>query len=147
MSTRLQRIDKLIELAELELEQAGKTFVYMQNKLADEQGQVDALRQYQQEYAQKPTQAGLMNPIQLQTHNAFSDKLTQAIEAQSKQVEETEKMLELAQKEWSEKRINVKALQALYKRIQTNQQAKLDKQEQRLLDELSSQKYAVKRQK
>lgn len=146
MTSRLNRIQKIIELAELELEQASKTFVYMQNKLAEDQGQFASLKEYQREYAQKPSQAGTINPIQLQTHNAFSDKLSQAIVAQGNQVEESEKMLDLAQKNWNEKRIKVKALQALHTRIKNNHQAKLNKQEQQLLDELSSQKYATKTQ-
>jgi len=142
VSNRLKKIKKLIELAEMELDKAAQTFSYMQNKLSDAQSQFDSLKEYQQEYAKQPAQAGQISPIQLQTHNAFAEKLSQAVVAQQNQVEESEKMLELAQGNWTESRARVKALEALYKRIDSNELAKLNKQEQRMLDELSTQKYS-----
>lgn len=126
----------------MELDKAAQTFSYMQNKLSDAQSQFDSLKEYQQEYAKQPAQAGQISPIQLQTHNAFAEKLSQAVVAQQNQVEESEKMLELAQGNWTESRARVKALEALYKRIDSNELAKLNKQEQRMLDELSTQKYS-----
>lgn len=145
MSNRLQRIQKLIELAEVELDQAAKTYSYMQNKLTDAQTQLASLEEYQDEYAKKPSSMARISPIQLQTHNAFADKLVQALVAQNKQVEESEKMLELAQQNWVEKRSRVKALEALFKRIKSNETAKLNKQEQHMLDELATQKHIQKK--
>jgi len=145
VSNRLQRIQKLIELAEVELDQAAQTYSYMQNKLADAQSQLTSLKEYQDEYAKKPSSVTHISPIQLQTHNAFADKLIQALVAQKNQVEESEKMLELAQQNWIEKRSRVKALEALFKRIKSNEQVKLNKQEQRMLDELATQKHIQKK--
>lgn len=141
MSDRLQRIQKLIELAEIDLDKAAQTFAYMQNKLAEVQSQLESLHQYQSEYAKQPSQAGKISPIQLQTHNAFAEKLNQAVASQQQQLKESEKMVELAQNNWTEERAKVKALQALYKRIDSNELARLNKQEQRMLDELATQKH------
>lgn len=141
MASRLQRIKKIIELAEVELDQAAQTFALMQSKLADAQSQLNSLESYQAEYAKKPSSVSQISPIQLQTHNAFADKLVQAVFAQSNQVTESHKMVELAQQNWIEKRSRVKALEALAKRIQNNDSIKLNKQEQRMMDELASQKY------
>lgn len=145
MTNRLQRIQKLIELAEVEMDKAAQTFGFMQTKLVSELEQLASLQNYQDDYAQKPVQMSQISPIQLQTHNAFADKLALAVVAQSNQVSETEKMLEFAEQAWLEKRANVKAMQALYKRIETNQIMAFNKQEQKLLDELSAQKYQQKK--
>ena len=53
-------------------------------------------------------------------------------------------MVEMAVDSWQEKRIRVKALQALVDRMKKQENTRLNKQEQRFLDELSSQKYAAK---
>jgi len=144
MASRLSRIEKIIELAQLEMDQAGKTMVYMRDKLHQDQSQLNSLLDYQKDYVKKPAQSGLLNPIQLQTHNAFSDKLIQALATQKNQVEESEKMLQMAEEAWGEKRIRVKALESLLARLEKQQETRISKQEQRLLDELSSQKFATK---
>lgn len=144
MFKRIVRIKKILELAELEMEQAAKTMAYMTDKLAQEQQQMHSLLEYQKDYVKKPAQSGKINPIQLQTHNAFSDKLVQALAQQKNQLKESEKMLEMAQNAWQEKRIRVKALDALIERMKKQENTRINKQEQRFLDELSSQKYAAK---
>lgn len=141
MSKRLQRVKKIVELAEIELDQAAQTYAYMQSKLADAQRQLESLESYCDEYAKKPSSVSHISPIQLQTYNAFSDKLSQALVAQRHQVIESEKMQSLAKDTWIEKRARVKSLEALVKRISRNEEAKLSRQEQRMLDELSAQKH------
>ena len=141
MSKRLQRVKKIVELAEIELDQAAQTYAYMQSKLADAQRQLESLESYCDEYAKKPSSVSHISPIQLQTYNAFSDKLSQALVAQRQQVIESEKMQSLAKDTWIEKRARVKSLEALVKRISRNEEAKLSRQEQRMLDELSAQKH------
>ena len=116
----------------------------MRDKLHQDQSQLNSLLDYQKDYVKKPAQSGSINPIQLQTHNAFSDKLIQALATQKNQVAESEKMLQLAEEAWGEKRIRVKALESLLARLKKQQEARISKQEQRLLDELSSQKFATK---
>lgn len=141
MSKRIQRIEKIVEIAEMEMERAAKTMAYMRGKLQEDQSQLNSLKNYQQDYNKKPAQSGVIDPIQLQTHNAFADKLIHALTAQQSQVEESEKMLEMAENEWKEKRVRVKALMAMHTRLQASEQARLNKQEQKLLDELAAQKF------
>lgn len=141
VSRRFQRVKKIVELAEVELDQAAQTYAYMQSKLTDAKQQLESLQSYCDEYAKKPSSVNSISPIQLQTYNAFSDKLSQALVAQRNQVEESEKMQSLAKDNWIEKRARVKSLEALLKRISNNEQAQINRQEQRMLDELSAQKY------
>ena len=62
-------------------------------------------------------------------------------ESPEAKVEESEKMQTLSKENWIEKRARVKSLEALVKRISSNEQALLNRQEQRMLDELSGQRY------
>lgn len=146
MSRRLQRVEKLVELAQVELDQAMQTYGYMQSQLNTAQQQLESLQDYCDDYAKKPSSEGLISPIQLQTYNAFSEKLSQALVAQGKQVIESERLCELANKAWMEKRVRVKSLEALFKRISSGEQVKLNRQEQKMLDELSAQKYIQNQQ-
>lgn len=141
MTRRIQRIEKIIEIAELEMDQAAKTMVYMRGKLQEDQAQLVSLKEYQQDYNKKPSQSGSFTPVQLQAHNAFADKLVHALVAQTSQVEESDKMLEMAEQAWKEKRVRVQALKAMHARLESNEQARLNKQEQKLLDELAAQKF------
>ncbi|GAB6069764.1 flagellar export protein FliJ [Thiomicrorhabdus hydrogeniphila] len=146
MSRRLQRVEKLVELAQVELDQAMQTYGHMQSQLNSAQQQLESLQDYCEDYAKKPSSEGSISPIQLQTYNAFSEKLSQALVAQGKQVVESERLCELANKAWMEKRVRVKSLEALFKRISNGEQVKLNQQEQKMLDELSAQKYIQNKQ-
>ncbi|WP_029407187.1 flagellar export protein FliJ [Thiomicrorhabdus sp. Milos-T2] len=145
MANRLDRFNKIIELAEVELDQAAQSFALMQQKLSDALAQVESLENYQSEYAKKPSLSSQISPIQLQTHNAFADKLIQALYSQKQLVKESEKMVDLAKQNWIEKRSRVKALEALTKRIEANETIKLNKAEQRMMDELATQKHIQKK--
>ena len=79
------------------------------------------------------------SPIQLQTRHAFGEKLRQAVEAQTVQVAELDKTVEFARQAWLDKRVRVKALQALLDKLKLGLQVRLDKQEQNMLDELAAQ--------
>ena len=140
MSSRVERMQKLVELADIELDKAAQTLAAIQGQHAEALTQLEALTSYAQEYGQVPTNKSVsISPIQLQTRHAFGEKLRQAVEAQTTQVDELVKTVELARQAWLEKRIRVKALQALLDKLKLGVQIKLDKQEQHMMDELATQ--------
>lgn len=148
MSSRINRMQKLVELADIELDKAAQTLAVIQKQHADALIQLEALTSYAKEYGQVPTnQSVSISPIQLQTRYAFGEKLGQAVVAQTAQVDELIKTVELARQTWLEKRIRVKALQALLDKIKLGVQIKLDKQEQHMMDELATQSVVSKRSK
>lgn len=141
MSTRIDQMKKLVELAEIDLDKSAKTLAAIQESYAKEVDQLDALTSYAQDYSQQPVErSSSMSPIQLQTRHAFGEKLQQALVAQADQVQETMATVERAREAWLEQRGRVKALQAVLEKLKQNLQIKLGKQEQRLLDEISAQK-------
>ena len=140
MSSRINRMHKLVELAEIELDKAAQTLAAIQNQHADALTQLEALTSYAKEYGQVPTNRSVsISPIQLQTRYAFGEKLGQAVVAQTAQVDELVKTVEFARQAWLEKRVRVKALQALLAKLKLGLQIKLDKQEQHMMDELATQ--------
>lgn len=139
MSSSLQRWHKLVELAQIEMDNAGKTVALMQEQLQQAQEQYQALQNYLKEYARQPVQGPAQTITQLQTRVAFGDKLQQAIQAQSGQVEQKQDMVEKALQAWREKRARVKALETLYHKKQKLRETTLSKQEQKMLDELAAQ--------
>lgn len=139
MSISLKRWHKLVELAEIEMDNAGKTVAYMQEQLQVAQQQLDSLKSYMDEYAQAPSTKVSIGVVELQTHLAFGDKLHQALAAQMEQVKEKQSMAEKALEAWREKRARLKALQNLYSKKQKQLDFHLSRQEQKMLDELASQ--------
>ncbi|QKI89547.1 flagellar export protein FliJ [Thiomicrorhabdus xiamenensis] len=139
MASNLQRWHKLVELAEIEMDNAGKTVAYMQEQFQNAQQQLESLKAYTDEYAQAPTAKVAMGVIELRTHQAFGEKLHQAIAAQTQQVTEKQEMVEKALDAWREKRARLKALQSLYDKKQKQMDSRLSRQEQKMLDELASQ--------
>jgi len=141
MSSRIDRMLKLIELADIELDKAAKTMAAIQEQYTQHSTQLESLISYEKEYAGAPANESMsMTLAQLQTRHAFGEKLRQAIIAQSSQVEHLEGSVEMARNSWLEKRKDLNALQRLLDKLKQRLQVKLNRQEQRMLDDLSAQK-------
>lgn len=138
MNKQLATWSKLVELAELEMDNAAKTLAMMRQKETDDANQLASLKDYSAEYQQKGV--GMQSLSQINTFRLFADKLAQAIEAQQQKLLQSAEMVEKAQEAWFEKRARFKALEQLFHKKQTDYEYRLNKQEQKLLDELASQK-------
>ncbi|WP_157760459.1 flagellar export protein FliJ [Thiomicrorhabdus arctica] len=146
MSPRMNRMQALVELAETELDKTAQTLAVIRAQHAEALTQLEALTSYAKEYGQVSTnQSTLISPIQLQTRHAFGEKLGQAVVAQTIQVDELVDTVESARQSWLEKRVRVKALQALLDKLKLGAQIKLDKQEQHMMDELAAQSVILRR--
>lgn len=137
-TAKIKRIQMLVDLAQRELDLAQETLMAIRNQLDAHQEQLDALREYHRGYAEQMSGKGAMNPVKVQTAYAFMDKVSRAITAQQIQVEESQKAVELAQQQWTEKRARASAMEKLLAKLQRDHQIQLDHQEQKMLDELAS---------
>lgn len=138
MDRQLKTWQKLVELAEIEMDNAGKTLAMMQQKQNQDLDQLNALREYAQDYSQQGIQHS-QSLSQLNTYRLFADKLMQAIESQEDVVTQSETMAEKAREAWLEKRARFKALEKLFLKMQSDHEGRLNKQEQKMLDELAAQ--------
>ncbi|NPA71729.1 MAG: flagellar export protein FliJ [Gammaproteobacteria bacterium] len=139
MATRVDRMQKLVEIAEIELDKAAQTFATLQAQYTHENEQLISLKQYAEEYAQSPVSASVSESvIQVQTRHAFGEKLQQAVQTQVIKVEQLAETVDKGREMWLEKRVRVKALEALLVNIKRDITRILDKREQGLLDELAA---------
>lgn len=137
-TTKLKRLQMLVDLAQRELEAAQEMLMAVRNQLEANQQQLDALRDYHRGYAEQVSGKGAVDPVKIKTAYAFMDKVSRAITAQQVQVEETQKAVEMAQQQWAEKRARANAMEKLFTKLQRDHQIQLDRQEQKMLDELAS---------
>lgn len=146
MLARIKRMQKLVELADIELNKASQTLGALQEQHEQEKTQLVSLVTYSKEYANHSfNQNIVLTPIQLQTQHCFSDKLHQAIEAQTEQVKRLEEVADKALEEWKEKKVRKESLLALLTKLKQTHQVEMNKQEQRMLDDLAAQKVIANR--
>lgn len=136
MQKRLDRLRKIIELSQADLEKSELMMQEIRSKLQLNNVQLDSLNGYQNEYLQqlKSNQSTTLQKIN-QTQ-AFLGKLNQAIQHQQIQISELEQSLEKVKEVWLEKRKREQALEKLYKKLEKKHFVKLEKQEQKMMDDL-----------
>lgn len=143
--SRLKKVLLLLDMAQKDQEKALETLGLFRSQLSQFETQLTELKSYLQEYVDKINNEGLaLLPIQLQTTQAFIDKLHTAINAQAKRVEDQMKLVEKAQEAWIDKRARLKAFQNLAEKIQKDISVTLEKREQKMLDDLASQQFTHK---
>ncbi len=139
-------MQKLVELAEIELDKASQTLAALLEQYEQEREQLNSLENYRKEYSTlSVSQSIVITPIQLQTRHCFGDKLHQAVEAQTQQVDRLDEVVEKAREAWQAKKIRKESLSALLMKLKQAHQFELNKQEQRMLDELAAQKVIASR--
>lgn len=140
MSSRIQKIQTLVGLAESDEDKAVKTLAELQGQYQLHLQQLEMLHSYVSEYSPCSTSNGAsLQPIQVLSTQAFINKLQDAIKAEGQKVDELAQTVERAKDMWLEKRSRLKALQKLLLRLEKDEQARINRAEQRFLDELSSQ--------
>ncbi|WP_373020398.1 flagellar export protein FliJ [Thiomicrorhabdus sp.] len=142
MSSRIQKIQTLVDLAEIEEGKSAKTFAELQSQYKHHLQQLEMLNAYVNEYAQANVSKGqAVSPIQILSTQAFVSKLQHAIQAESDKTDELLNLTERSREVWMEKRTRLNALKKLLAKLIQDRQARIDKQEQRFLDELSGQSF------
>ncbi|WP_019894243.1 flagellar export protein FliJ [Hydrogenovibrio halophilus] len=136
---RIQRIRMLVDLADRELETAQNYLAAQEQTWQQHQTQLESLTEYQIGYLHSLRQAADTTTTQIHTNQAFLNKVNEAIVAQKRQVAALEDSLEEARQHWIEKRAHHQALSRLLEKLEKHETQRLDKQEQKMLDELASQ--------
>jgi flagellar FliJ protein len=139
--SRLTRLKLLVDLAEQELEKAQLTLKQLTANRDITRQQIEDLKNYRQDYMAKLTASGTMLPIQLNTTQAFINRLNQAIEGQQQQLVSQQEMCEKAQEQWIEKRVRVQAMEKLYQKVAKQIRYIEDRAEQKMMDDLAAQNF------
>lgn len=140
--SRAKRLKVIVDLAEDEMSKAMATLREVRGQRDQIQAQINELDVYLQEYLAKVSTSGQrFLPIQLQTTQAFTEKLKQAIASQQQKLTAFDEIVEKAQEQWTEKRVRHQALQKVYEKLHKNEQIALSKAEQKWLDDLAAQNF------
>ncbi|NOV28640.1 flagellar export protein FliJ [Methylomonas sp. ZR1] len=108
-----QRLKVIIDLHARQEHDALQALGICQQKLQEQQAQLENLQSYRLDYLGKfavRQQAGI-NISQLMEFRAFADKLDQAIESQQQTVSNHEREMQRARKRWEEAHQRTKSLQ------------------------------------
>ncbi|MDX1795870.1 MAG: flagellar export protein FliJ [Hydrogenovibrio sp.] len=144
-TSRLERMQKLVDLAQAEVESASKLLRNLQQQHNQEQAQLDSLQSYQVEYIHKLTRKESTTLQQLNTTQAFLDKLNLAISEQTNEITKLDQAIDEAKEQWIEHRKREQSLVKLYQKLKKNHQVRLDKLEQRVLDDLAGRQFYLDR--
>lgn len=126
----------IVKLSKVDLESAENDLKSINGQLQLNQSQLESLVSYQNEYLDKLKNSTTTTLQEINSTQAFLKKLNQAIEHQKSEIANVEEIIEKAKEFWIEKRVRTKSLEGLYKKIEHNQQVKLDREEQKMMDDL-----------
>ena len=148
MLSRINRMNKLVELAGIELDKAAQTLAALQKECTESEEQLTSLMHYASAIDEQfSIQKKGVTSIDLLSQRGFCDKLHQAIEAQTEKVTRLKEVVDKGREEWLEKKIRKESLLALFHKLKQKHQLELDKREQRMLDELAAQRVIANRSK
>ncbi|MBE0494524.1 MAG: flagellar export protein FliJ [Thiomicrospira sp.] len=140
--SRSKRMKVIAGLAEDEMTTAHATLKEVTNQRNYVQVQMNDLKQYLNEYVAKLTTSGQQfMPIQLQTTQAFIEKLKTAIASQQEQLDSLEDIVKMAHDQWTEKRVRFNALHKVCQKLERDERVALDRAEQKLMDDLAAQNF------
>lgn len=147
MST-VSPMTRLCEQAEEKLNQTTRQLGRLRQRCQQAQAQLSQLRQYQLEYQQQLVSraAGAGIPVaQLVNYQGFIESLTGVTQRYGDHVAACEQAVEQALGNWRDDRRRLNALTTLSSRAEEAAREKERRQQQKLMDEFASQRFARKR--
>lgn len=136
---RSKRLQVVLDLAERKRKQADQWLAQAQNRILQAEQTLAQLQQYYAEYGNQFYAGGSegVSVSQLHTHQAFMNKLRQAIEQQKQAKQMEEAQLETVKAHWQSVYGHYKAIDSLVDKAAAEEKIQEEKQQQKLLDERS----------
>ena len=144
MKNRLSRMLTIVNLAKVDLESVEKNLQSINSQLHLNQKQQESLISYQNEYLDKLRNTATTTLQEINSTQSFLGKLSQAIEYQKTEIKNIENMLEQAKDFWVEKKIRAQSLEKLYHKLLKKQSLNLDRQEQKMMDDLVANNFILR---
>lgn len=132
-----QSLKALVEFAQQKMDASAKKLGFLNSKQQEAEKKLNLLIDYRRNYQAHfvNTKNNGMNSIEWSNYLAFISKLDAAIVEQRKATISAQKETELVKTEYQDSRRKLKSYNTLLQRIKHNQIIKLEKHEQKLLDE------------
>ncbi len=131
------RIQPLKNLASRHEQQAARVLGQSQTQLGQQQGRLQELFSYRQEYQQRfhlQAKNGI-GGAQLQAYQSFMQQLDEAIRQQRRQIEQSEQTCHMVTAQWREKHIRTQVLDKTIQRLQLKEARQAEKIQQRESDD------------
>ena len=134
---RVQRLQPILRLAALQVEQAGAQLLRGQQRLDAENQRLAQLQGYQHEYRQDLQRIGEGGVTigRLQLYDGFQQQLEQAVAHQRQMILQAEQQLREVRETWRQHDMRHKSLQKVLERLQGEADVQQRRSEQRTHDE------------
>lgn len=145
--SRIRRFEPVVDMALEEERKAAKRLGETQKQLDDARARLTDLQFYCSEYEKGWTQRGSQGVGRdwLLNYQRFMAQMQVAIDQQSQTVKWHETSLEKVREQWQQRYQRVEGLRKLIERYRQEARARADRQEQKLLDELSQRAFDSRR--
>lgn len=143
MAKRSKRLQLLKDLAEQKKKQADQFLAASRNRVAQDQKGLEQLQAFLFEYQNEFVEAGqkTMSPCDMQTRQAFLNKITTTIERHQQAMRQNQQELKTVQEHWSASYAKLKAMETLQNKAIEQENAEYERQLQKELDERSQMKH------
>jgi len=140
---RSERLKNIMSMAEKKEQNAANALGYLNTKIMNEEQKREQLMGYELEYHEQIIETGKtgINGATLRTYFGFMGKLSHAANQQIGHIAELEQQVDQVQEYWFKTRGKLKAFESLVDKVERQEAAEQDKQEQKMLDEFASQAF------
>lgn len=133
---RSQRMQVVVDLASKKENEAAQKLADIKSQLAQENSRLHDLNDYYANYENTQKQLAVgVNAQDLQKMRHFLQQLNTAKQAQQFQITQVQQQVEVLTQAWRTCYLERTAMENLVVRLKLDEQAVLDKQEQKMLDE------------
>ncbi len=136
MKRRTQKIGKIASLAAAEERRFGQQAGRSQQQLNEQLQRLGELNAFRHNYAKKNAGAAQVTSAHLKDYQSFLHRLDTAVRAQQQIVRDCEQNLATHRQRWMVKRQKLESLERVLSKYQAEDQAREEKLEQKLLDDL-----------
>ncbi|MBD1582232.1 flagellar export protein FliJ [Pseudoalteromonas sp. S16_S37] len=141
------KLDLLYKLEADKEESLRVNYMQAQHHLNDNQQKLSGLNNFRLEYSQQlhlKAKQGLSSSGFTQYH-AFIKKIEEAIQQQARTVNTAKQVVEQRKRLWLAQQVKAKAIAKLIEKQQLERQKRLDKAEQKMLDEFATNQFMRRR--
>lgn len=140
--TREKRIAQLGKLARHKTDMANAELRACEQRLAEQQGRLDQLVGYMEEYARNLSfaEGGAAGAFAIQNYRAFMAKIETAVAQQREQVRRIEEELQDLREKFREASTHSRSVEKLHGRVKAEAQQEQDQREQREMDAHATQR-------
>ncbi|WP_299978179.1 flagellar export protein FliJ [uncultured Pseudoteredinibacter sp.] len=137
---RSKRLAIVLSLNQKELDAISQQLSHHKEKLSEEQEKLSQLEGYRNDYLDSVRSLKQTDVQSMQRQRSFIQRMQQACDQQGAMVDKVNEHCEAIMDLWHQQSQKISKLEELIARYMKEEQAAVDKEEQKLIDELSTQK-------